>query len=728
MRFPAKISAKLLAVVCSAVWIHGAASAQTAVDLAEFPAAEMETLAPRHRDWVERDVYWILTEPERDVFMRLPDDERRDHFIEEFWRQRDPSPGTRRNEYREAHEQRFAEANERFGRGSPRPGWRTDRGRIHILLGEPQSIVPFPNTQLAVPLELWSYAVDPVLGLPPFFYVIFYKPRGFGDYRLYGPVSDGPQELLNEAGRAVGRGNVNAGRAGPLGGPTGMGDTAAMVSVLAEVDPELGNAVLSLIPGSGAGLQTSPLRSELLLARIEDLPRTVMPTGAWALRFLTGAADTAVRFETLTFDARAVGLLDPEGVPFVHYLVRAPARQLNLQNYDGRDYLTFELSRSLLDERRRVLASDAGLGVEIEFDPATAAELRNSDLHYIDRVPAAPGRLALGLTVENTVSGEFGRAEIQVELPGAGDADISASAPVLVHEYQDLGADFDPFGPRHAFQLGRNFVLPVIDGPFASGGMLWIFHQIYAVETPDRPLTASYTLLDQTGAAVATKTSTLPLERRDEHGTLNQLTGLDLEGVAPGSYRLQVEVAIPGRPSDTLGVRVVAPQDASAPFVHAPAGPPPNDPSLLLRRAATLHAAGRRDEALEVGLEILDRDPGESRALDLVVALLAEQERHGEILALLTPRIARAPHRVDLLLEAADAAARSGDHWDAIRYYERARRAGAEETPELLNTLAGEYLAHGDAAAARELLLRSLELRPGQALARSLLDSIESGR
>ena len=54
--------------------------------------------------------------------------------LREFWRQRDPTPGTPDNELQQSFYQRLAEANRRFREGGAAeiPGWRTDRGKILI--------------------------------------------------------------------------------------------------------------------------------------------------------------------------------------------------------------------------------------------------------------------------------------------------------------------------------------------------------------------------------------------------------------------------------------------------------------------------------------------------------------------------------------------------------------------------------------------------------------------
>ncbi len=109
----------------------------------------------------------------RRFFLQLENDRDRDLFIEAFWRQRDPTPGTPENEYKDEHIRRFNYANKFYGRSTTREGWRTDMGRIYIILGEPVSIERFESSNFIVPCQAWSYYGDPKKELPPHFVLFF---------------------------------------------------------------------------------------------------------------------------------------------------------------------------------------------------------------------------------------------------------------------------------------------------------------------------------------------------------------------------------------------------------------------------------------------------------------------------------------------------------------------------------------------------------------------------
>src|SRR5438093_12048987 len=89
--------------------------------------------------WREGPVRYLLTKDEDDAFRRLKTDEERAAFIRTFWASRDPDTSTPENEYRDMFYARVAQANRVFT-DSTKPGWKTDRGKIFILLGPPDEV------------------------------------------------------------------------------------------------------------------------------------------------------------------------------------------------------------------------------------------------------------------------------------------------------------------------------------------------------------------------------------------------------------------------------------------------------------------------------------------------------------------------------------------------------------------------------------------------------------
>ena len=79
-----------------------------------------------------------FTDEERAGANKLTTDQQRDDFITAFWKRRNPNPGSPENAFKEEHYRRIAYANEHFDANVP--GWKTDRGRIYIIYGPPNSV------------------------------------------------------------------------------------------------------------------------------------------------------------------------------------------------------------------------------------------------------------------------------------------------------------------------------------------------------------------------------------------------------------------------------------------------------------------------------------------------------------------------------------------------------------------------------------------------------------
>jgi GWxTD domain-containing protein len=130
--------------------------------------AVRQELKGAYKTWLDQDVAYIISDEERKAFRTLSNDEERDAFIENFWLRRNPNPDSPENEFREEHYRRIAYANEHYPAG--KPGWKTDRGRIYISWGPPDSIDSHPSggsyerpmdegggTTSTFPFEVWHY-------------------------------------------------------------------------------------------------------------------------------------------------------------------------------------------------------------------------------------------------------------------------------------------------------------------------------------------------------------------------------------------------------------------------------------------------------------------------------------------------------------------------------------------------------------------------------------------
>ena len=152
-------------------------------------------LTPPYQNFMKLTAYIILP-AEKEVFLKLTSDRERDIFIDAFWKQRDPTPGTSENEYKDDIVKRFAYVNDHYARGTTLEGWKTDMGRIYMILGPPVSTETYEASLGLVPCIAWYYYGDTQKNLPPYFGLVFFQKGGGGPFRLYDPFSDGPFSLL----------------------------------------------------------------------------------------------------------------------------------------------------------------------------------------------------------------------------------------------------------------------------------------------------------------------------------------------------------------------------------------------------------------------------------------------------------------------------------------------------------------------------------------------------
>lgn len=145
-------------------------------------------LKPEYQEWLKEDVRWIITDEERHDFMKLTTDDQRDQFVVNFWERRNPSPGSKTNAFKEEHYRRLAFANEHFAAAIA--GWRTDRGRIYIVYGPPDSIETHSTVEHvngivdsnSLPYQVWRY--KHMIGIGKNQNLRFVDVCSCGDYRL----------------------------------------------------------------------------------------------------------------------------------------------------------------------------------------------------------------------------------------------------------------------------------------------------------------------------------------------------------------------------------------------------------------------------------------------------------------------------------------------------------------------------------------------------------------
>lgn len=119
---------------------------------------------------------YVATSEELVVLEDLPNDSL-SAFWSDFWRRRDPTPGTTRNENLQEFLRRVEYADTHFS--VLEPGWNSDMGRIYIRYGSPDQIDRAPLGTSSSNHEVWHYFNRSLR-------FVFVDYEGFGRFRLIG--------------------------------------------------------------------------------------------------------------------------------------------------------------------------------------------------------------------------------------------------------------------------------------------------------------------------------------------------------------------------------------------------------------------------------------------------------------------------------------------------------------------------------------------------------------
>ena len=487
------------------------------------PVADVKGLDPVYQDFLKLVTY-IISPKEKEVFLELPDNRDRDIFAEDFWKTRDPTPGTPENEYKEEIQKRFEHVNKYFAAG--RPGWMTDRGRIWIILGEPRSYDRFPGTTGIVPCEVWYYYTDGAKNLPTHFGLVFFQKRGFGEYKLYDPFVDGPKALLE-----------------PLASlrTIDQDDYEEIHKTIQQFAPTLANMAISLIPGEmGYNYQPTPLNT-LLLAGITEFPYKGL-NPAYATHFFDykGLVSTEYMTNYIESEGLATVIRDPGlDLPFVHFSV-VPLK-LSVDYYEPKDqyYANFKVDVSL--RRDESIVFQYSKEYPLYFAAADIDRIRQNGIALEDAFPVSEGSYKLTVLVQNAVAKEFTVLERSITVPKAGGPP-SLNGPFLGYKLMTFPTDvLIPFkttdrklvvDPKMGFGAGDEIdvLLSVVD----LSRDLW---QSGEVELSLKGL----------GNAPSVRTTTLRLAESPYNKVLSLTPSFATSGLVPDYYELSARLVGPDK-------------------------------------------------------------------------------------------------------------------------------------------------------------------------------------
>lgn len=375
----------------------------------------------KYNEFLKLTAYIILPK-EKSVFLKLESYRDRDIFIETFWKQRDPTPGTPQNEYKEELIKRFNYVNKLFGRGTSREGWMTDQGKFYMILGEPASKHDFSERRGIYPCQVWYYYGDKEGGLPAHFGLVFFKRKGIGEFRLYDPVSDGISSLLMNMEKMS------------------YDDYQAQYQKLEELVPDLAPVALSIIPGEiPYDFMPSTLNTMLVSDILKYPKKDINPNYATHFLDYKGMVSTEYMTNYIDNTASVDFLRDPlSGMEFLNFVIAPKTLSFDYYAQKNQYFCNFQLNVSL--RKGEDIVFQYSKDFPIYFLPEEAGRIKANGLSIEDSFPVVQGNYKLILLLQNSVGKEFTVFEKDVSIPEP-EGRPRIVGPVVGYEFRTYDPD-----------------------------------------------------------------------------------------------------------------------------------------------------------------------------------------------------------------------------------------------------------------------------------------------
>jgi GWxTD domain-containing protein len=490
--------------------------AQDVADKARNVKVEMKQA---YKKWLENDVAYIITSEEKKAFKALATDEERENFIENFWRRRDPNPDTEENEYREEYYERIAYANEHFSSGIP--GWKTDRGRIYIAWGKPDSIESHPSggsyerpsyegggSTSTYPFEIWFYRhLDEVGdGLE----IEFVDPTGTGEYRLARNAHE------KDALRMV-----------PGAGLT----TSEQLGLTDKAD-----RITGMNQGYYQREQDMPFRRLEIEANLMK-PPTVKFSDLQGIA--GGDSGSILDKDPVEFDLRIDFFRQSEDKVVTAFTVQTNNRELKFEPVGGLEQATMNIFGRIT----AVSGKRSGIFEDSVTATATSAELaetRDRKSVYQKAIALTPGTYKVDVVVRDVGTGNRGIVNMGFTVPRYDDKKLSTSSLIMASKLRptnerDIG---------NMFVIGSAKVVPNLSGVYQRGQEVGIYMQVYNAgvdQTTLRPaVDVDYSLTKDGKELLRQREDWNGLSDSGQRLTLARL--LPTTAMAAGDYEIKVHI------------------------------------------------------------------------------------------------------------------------------------------------------------------------------------------
>ena len=451
-------------------------TAQVDVDTkARKAKAEVDRI---YKDWVSKDVRYIITPEEKKAFSQLATNEERENFIENFWRRRDPNPDTEENEYREEYYERIAYANEMFSSG--KPGWMTDRGKIYITWGKPDSVESRPmggaydrpaweggGTTTTYPFELWFYRnLD---GIGSGIEIEFVDPSGTGEYRI----------------------STNANEKDALLFVPGAGLTTQEALGLSNKS----DRISGINQRNYYREQDSPFRRLEIRNALQRPPQV-----KYADLQATLEDSPVIDNNPLEFDLRVDFFRQSENSVITTFTLQTPNEELAFEDRGGVQTARMNIFGRItaVTDRRAGIFEDSVITSSTAGD---LSETKKRESIYQTQQALPPGHYKVQVVVRDVVTGNKGLRSLGFEVPNYDSDQLMTSTLILASKLRTT-TDND-IGAR--FVIGNAKVIPNLTGTYRRGEDVGIYIQVYNTkinETTLRPDVDVEYILEKGGKVV----------------------------------------------------------------------------------------------------------------------------------------------------------------------------------------------------------------------------------
>jgi GWxTD domain-containing protein len=663
---------------------------------AAVPGFVQEPQTRNYKEWLEL-VDPIITKTERDVFLQLKNDSERNKFIHSFWKRRDTRPDTELNEFYRDYMERVRFADMHFGHDAPGPGHQTERGRFYLALGPPLERQRFATESDLYPLELWHYRGDAKYGLPPFFYLIFYQPRGIGEYRLYSPGVEGPQQLVS---------------------PTLMGKTinrSRAYQMIRGISGELARASLSYIPGDTVMGETS-LSSASLIAAVNDLPEKKF-SDAYARQFLYYKDFVETQYSHKFIESRhLVKIFFYDDQPFLHWSLEPS--EVNFAQAEGTTYAAYQLNLRVEGlNGSRVFEQEEEIPLTVT--PEAYQRHQSRLFAFQDIVPVIPGEFRLNFLLRNKTGQEFTSFNTALSVPDPASGPILSDVLVYQSRHQ-LGSE--QAGQLKAFAFNGTQYLGNAAGNSLETIKTGVFAQV--LNLPPERYTVTCDIIpseSESGTPVAGIEKPLD-ELLGPDGRSIDIYPLPLDQVSAGYYDVKLTVSSARTQIEGKDNLIVLNQPVPViPWSYAKLHPAYPHPAYLYSAALQYFQTGQYASARKVLEQTQAMQPA-PRAQMLLARTLTAQDKFQESLDLILPLYEETGGREPAKILAADYAGLK--QWDqAIFHLERLMKEASEL--EVINLAAQCYIQLNQPDKARPLIQKSLSINPDQEDIKQLARKLE---